>query len=223
MAHLMPLLFDFLHVHRHRDGVGAAAHQDAADGADIAEIAPVGDGDVILPRQQVVGGIEIHPSDAGTINRKPGVPRVGARQTGLAGRRPGAQVAADVAGGQAERSETGDGQMGEILADAAPVPPTFFQRRGHRRRRRIIFEIAENSPVQVLRADQQGRAAAETGQRVRHQLRRGAQQGRVKSKLMQAGGFPRGLLPEQGCDLFQSGERPGTGGVTRLTETRLRR
>ena len=45
-----PLLFDFPHIHRHLDGVRAAAHQDAADGADIAEIAPVGDGDVFLRR-----------------------------------------------------------------------------------------------------------------------------------------------------------------------------
>ena len=40
----------------------AAAGDDAGDGADVAEIAAKGDGDVFLGRLDIVGGVEIPPA-----------------------------------------------------------------------------------------------------------------------------------------------------------------
>ena len=101
----------------------AAAGENARHGADVVEIAAIGDDDMFLARLDIVGGIKVHPADAGAKNAEPGMAGVGADEPGLAGRRMRAQITADIARRQAQRTQAGDAQMREILADAAP----FFQ------------------------------------------------------------------------------------------------
>src|SRR5271157_1412302 len=69
----------------------------------------------------IVGGIEIHPTVAGTPCRAPGVRGVGAYQTRPARRRHRAQITADVPRREAERSHAPDLEMSEILAHAAAL------------------------------------------------------------------------------------------------------
>ena len=82
----------------------------------------------------------------------------------LAFRRTRAQIAADVARRQAERTQARDGQMREVLADAAPLSPDFLERRRHGGGRGIEFEIGKNAAVQIAR---RRRAAAFPSQNFR--------------------------------------------------------
>src|SRR5438445_2869810 len=90
------------HIHGHRHLVFAAAGEDAAQGADVAVVATVGDGDVVLGGQEIVCRVEVHPAELGTVHREPRVRSVRAHQPLLAFQRASAQVAAHVARGQAE-------------------------------------------------------------------------------------------------------------------------
>src|ERR1035438_4707559 len=78
----------------------------------------------------IIGGIEIHPSDAGAPCRAPGVRGVGAYRARAAGRRHGSQIAADVTRREAQRSETPDLEMREILAHAAALFEKGLDRSG---------------------------------------------------------------------------------------------
>ena len=67
----------------------------------------------------VVGRIEIEPAVVAGVDADPGVRGIRADQPRSARRRPGQQIAADVAGRQSQRAQAADRQMGKILADAA--------------------------------------------------------------------------------------------------------
>lgn len=104
-----------------RHFLATAAQQDAADGADILVVAPMGNRDVLVSRHDAVGGIEVDPAGFRRPHREPSVRRVGALQFLHAGWRIGEQIAADVPGWQAESTQARDRQMREVLADAAPL------------------------------------------------------------------------------------------------------
>src|SRR5690606_698944 len=84
----------------------------------------------------------------GDEDRDPGVRGVGADELRLARRRQGFEVAADVAGGQAERAQRGDHELGEVLADAAAVFEDFGDRRGNGGETGVEGEFAEDAPVE---------------------------------------------------------------------------
>ena len=99
-----------------------AAQDHAAQRRDIAEIPAPGHGDVVRAREAAVGGIELDPAVRRAPHRHPGVRRRIADQLLTAFSRSGigAQVAAHVARRQAARTQAGDHEMREVLADAAP-------------------------------------------------------------------------------------------------------
>src|SRR5450432_1008119 len=123
-------LFD---VHRHFHDVPSTAGEDSGDRADIAEVAAVGDGDVFPGGLEVVRRIKVHPAGTRRKNGEPRMTRICTDEPRRAFRRARAQVAADVARGQAERAQARDAEMREILADTAPLLPDFLERRRHGR------------------------------------------------------------------------------------------
>src|SRR6266542_3243920 len=69
--------------HCHGNLVFAAAGDDTAQWTYVAVVATVGDGDVILGRQEIVRRVEIHPAEVGTVHREPGVRSVRAHEAFL--------------------------------------------------------------------------------------------------------------------------------------------
>ena len=120
----------------------AAAEDHAADRADVGVVAAPGQGDVPIDGDAVVGRVDVDPAVPGHVEREPGVRGVGADQARLVGRRRRFEVAADVARRQAERAQAGDLQVGEVLADAAPLPEDVGDRRRDRGRARLEREVA---------------------------------------------------------------------------------
>src|SRR5437773_5423594 len=153
----------------------AAAGEDAAQRADVAVVATVGDGDVVHGGQEIVCRVEVHPAELGTVHREPGVRSVRARQPFLAFQRAGAQVAAHVARGQAERAQARDGEMREVLADAAAFLHDDLQRRRDGGGDGVVFEVVEYAAVQVQRAYEEGCVFRKARAPVVAQLRRGRQ------------------------------------------------
>src|SRR4051794_17183014 len=96
----------------------ASANRDAADGADVAEIAAPADGDVAVAGEEVVGRVGIDPAELGAPDGEPRVRGVGAGEPHFAGGWNGFQIPADVARRQAERAEARNADVREILADA---------------------------------------------------------------------------------------------------------
>ena len=66
---------------------------------------------------------------------------VGTDQPLLARRWGRLEVAADVPGGQAHRPHAADGQVGEVLADPAPVRQHLVERGGDGREARVVDEV----------------------------------------------------------------------------------
>ena len=126
---------------------------------------------------KVVGRIEINPANAGTKNREPRVRGIGADETRLACGRPRAQVAAHVTRGQAERTQAGDAEVREILADAAPFFPDFVQGRGDGGRFGIVGEILEDAAGQVAHGGEERSSFAKTFTRVIGKIEGGARLG----------------------------------------------
>ncbi len=87
-------------IHGNRERMLAAAHDDPFNRCNIAIVAPPGQGDVAFTGNQIVGGIQVHPSDVRNVEGKPGMRRVGPHKFGLARRRQRFQVSADVSGRQ---------------------------------------------------------------------------------------------------------------------------
>src|ERR1700689_1024354 len=95
----------------------SAADDDAAQRRDIAEVPAPSDDDVPGTDPYIVGGIEVDPAEGRTKHRNPGVRRIRSEGGRLGTRRRGAQVAADVACRQAERTQAGQHDVREILTD----------------------------------------------------------------------------------------------------------
>ena len=134
-----------------------AAEDDAAQRAHVAVVAAPGE---VTCRDRgitsLVGSRSTQPM-RGTVDREPGVRRVGADQPRLAGRRIGQQVAAHVAGGQAERAQARDLHVREVLADAVAIGQHARDRRRDRRRRRIERELAWMRCIRSIAPSSSGR------------------------------------------------------------------
>ena len=102
-----------------------ASNADSGDRRNIAVISPPGQCQVISTAECPVGGVTVDPFAVASVNGAPGVGRVGAYQAWLAGWRDSSQVATDIAGGQACRSQCSDLQMREILADSTADTKDF--------------------------------------------------------------------------------------------------
>ncbi len=80
----------------------AGADEDAADGADVLEVASEGYGDMLAGGEEVVCGVEVDPAEVGQEGGDPGMGGIGSGEFGLAGGRECLEVAADVAGGETD-------------------------------------------------------------------------------------------------------------------------
>ena len=96
-----------------------AADDHAAQRTDVPVITAPRDGDVAVAGEEIVRRVSVDPAMTGTPHGEPGVRGIRADQPRLARRRQRLEVAADVARRQAERAQAGDGEVREILADAA--------------------------------------------------------------------------------------------------------
>ena len=105
---------------------------------------------MIVADEQIVGGVELKPAEGRAApQRDPGVRGVRAFEPLLTGSRQRAQIAADVVGRQAESAQSGDHDMGEILANAAAARENLGERRRDLGRLRIIGEIGVDAPHQI--------------------------------------------------------------------------
>ena len=99
--------------------MASTAQKHALDRANVAVVAAPGDSDVPHGGDDVVGRVQVDPTLARRENAQPGVRSIGPHEPGLAGAGTGQQVTADIAGGQTQRPQTADLEVGKILADAA--------------------------------------------------------------------------------------------------------
>ena len=76
---------DRFHVDFDFEGMGAAAKDEAAEGADVGVVASPGDGDVSVGGGDVVGGVHVEPAGGLAEGGEPGVGGVGADEAGFAG------------------------------------------------------------------------------------------------------------------------------------------
>ena len=103
-----------------------------------------------VTRQQVVGGIEVDPSQIITAEKgNPRVRSIGADESFLTGRGDGFEIAADITGGQAHGAKTSDQNMGKVLADTAAFGKSIGDQGGHIRRHRIKGEVSKNPVIQL--------------------------------------------------------------------------
>lgn len=139
------------------EGLLAAAEHDAAEGADFVVVAAPGEGDVVVAWDDVVGGVEVDPAVAVSVYGKPCVCGLGARE-GVSFGAEWADVAADVAGGNAEGAQACDLELSEILADAAFVGVYGVDGRCQRGCGRVVFEFAMYTRGQIERGGEYGAA-----------------------------------------------------------------
>ena len=117
--------------------------------------------DVVVGDDEVVGRVKIDKAGLATApERHPGMGCVGAFQARLSFRRQRADVTADIGCGQAESTQAGNHDVGEILTDAAALLEGLRERGSHVRRLGIVAEITAD-------------AAHEFGRRVQHRASRG--------------------------------------------------
>src|SRR5262249_6742545 len=146
--------------------------------------------DVRVRRDQVVGWIEIDPSEIETVNRQPGVRGIRAAKALLAGGIVRAQVAADIASRQPQRAQTGNLQMREILTDAAPQVKDLVQRRVDGGGLAVVAKVGVDAFGQLADCGEQRPTRRERRGRVGSQIRMALDIGRVKEELacFQTGG-----------------------------------
>ena len=144
----------------------------AAQGRHVAIVAANGQRDVVFARRTpaalVVGGVKVAPArirgkvgEVGNVGRHPGVGRVAAHQPGHARRRLGEQVAAHVAGGQAQGAQTGNHDVGKVLAHAFALGQGLQRGRADLGAFGFVGEVGVDTPHQVPRGLQQRRACGE--------------------------------------------------------------
>src|SRR6266576_1394489 len=99
--------------------MSAASDQDTAKRRHICIVAAPSGGDMVFGREDIVGGIEVRPAMIAAPKRGPGMRSVGAGEFRFSGRGKGFEISTDIACRQAERTQAGDHQLGEILTDSA--------------------------------------------------------------------------------------------------------
>jgi len=96
------------------------------NGDDIVVIASLSKGEVVIVRPAVIGGVDARPADAWRKEVNPGMCDATSDELsllrfscGVLGIKSGVvEIAASVASGDAERTEVGNEEMGEVLAGA---------------------------------------------------------------------------------------------------------
>ena len=130
-----------------------------------------------------IGRVVFHPSRFPPApGAHPGMHRIRPLEARFAGRRIGAQEAADIARRDAERAQAGDHGVGEVLADAPPAPEGLQRRRVHFSRLRVERHVPmQRQPdrfhrLRRARARRQDRARIVREFRFRRQARRGGEE-----------------------------------------------
>ena len=129
---------------------------------DVLIVAADGDDDVALAGEGPVGRVVADPAGlAAAPGAHPGMHGVGALQALGAGRRNGAQEAADIGGGNADAAQAGDHQVREILADAALQLEDPARRGLDLGRLLVVAEVAVDALAEVPDDLLHGRGARE--------------------------------------------------------------
>ncbi len=151
-------------------------------------------------RHAIVGGIEIHPTDAGAPCRAPRVRGVGAYQTRAARRRHGSQIAADIPRREAERSHAPDLEMSEILAH----PAAFFEKsldgRGDFGGLLVETEILVNPPGEIEHRREQRTSRGKRLARIGGQLRTGSHALGIEDELPRVQDLVAGIASQRFAD-----------------------
>ena len=107
---------------------------------------------MVVLRHEVVGGIEADPAPVlAAPERHPGMGGVGPLQALLPRRRLGAQIAADIGGGQAQPPQAADHDVAEVLADPATGGEGRLRRGGDVGGLGIIAELVPYAAHQLRR------------------------------------------------------------------------
>lgn len=109
------------HVDGHAKDLLGAPNQHAADRRDVPVVAAPADGNVPQRGITVIGWVGVNPANPGAEQRDPGMRGVDPAQFKQARRWVGFEVAAYIAGRQADGSQAGDEEVGEVLADTPSV------------------------------------------------------------------------------------------------------
>ena len=153
------------------DRLVGPAFPDAAVGGDVGVVAADGDLDVVVADERAAGRVDVDPAAPAGPDLAPGV---GGHLAGLV------DVAADVAGRQADAAAGRQEQVGEILADPAAQPQGFADRRP-RGRHLLLVDQARPRPRRVNCSDHVDQPAL------------GLRPGRRGTRRARGSGFTSGL------------------------------
>ena len=115
---------------------------------------------------------------------------------GAPGGEHGLEIAADVAGRNAARAQAGNGEMGEVLTDAAPLLEHLGERRRDRRALRIEGELAVNARAEIVHGLDERAARRERRRRERRHLRRDESGRRIEDEVPRLAQLRIGLLDD---------------------------
>ena len=167
----------------------------------------------------VVGRVDVDPAPGlvrpalAAPERNPGVRGVGADQARPAGRRRGQDVAADVPGGEADRAQAADHQVGEVLADAALVLQHFAQRRGDARCGAVELEVLVDALREVGRGLEDAAPGGEALHRIVGEVLGALDVRRLEGELRHFGNGRAVDRVQPGAHRLPGGLRPGQRGA----------
>lgn len=193
------------------EGLFSGADGDAAEGADVGEVATPGDGDVAVAGEDVVGGVGVDPAELfAAEDGDPRVGGIGADEAFLAWRGSGFEVTADVAGGEAEGAQAGDHDLGEVLADAAALFEDFGDGGGDVGGFGIEEKVLIDAAVEVGDAVEDGASGGEGGAGV---VSEGGSGGDEGGGVGEFGGGVNALFERGGAGVAQAFPGGGSKGV----------
>src|SRR5580658_508273 len=146
------------HVHRNADYLFAAAQRYAFHRRYVGIVAAPRHCKMLAARHDIVGRIEILPTEHGAPGRDPGVRGPLTHEVSA-----GAQIAAHVARGQFERPQARDHQVRKILAHAAAGFQHFIHGRSDGGGAAIVVELSEDTPREIFDRAQEWTAGGEGG------------------------------------------------------------
>ena len=141
--------FDRLHVDGDLKRVISTAQDQSVQRTDITVVAAPGQGYMAVCGDNVVGRVHVKPAAPGTVRRDPCVGCVGANQPRNSWRLIRAKIAADISRREIQRAETGNLQVREILAHAAPLAKDLLRRRPYGRHFRVETKVCVDARRQV--------------------------------------------------------------------------
>ena len=172
-----------LHIDPNLQRMRASAEDQAPQRTHIAIIAAPRERNVSIRRDDVVGGVHIDPADSRAIGRNPRMRSIGADESGLAGRRVGAQIATHVARRKIQGAKAGDLHVGEILTDAAALLEDLFGGRPDVGRLRVETKVGVNARSEIEQRLHHRPSRGERLQRIGSKLRAGANARRLEGEL----------------------------------------